>query len=173
MICLRVDDVVLTADHLLARITPVQRPQAITPYMGLENYFCSLEKLVNFGDFEMGLGGHEAPITDVRARVTETLNHHEKRLNQILDLCRERPRTVSQISWELFGKQEGYGVMLALSEAGAHLEYLHELGHLTIENLEVVTRELSAPPLYRARPRAAAWAPGPRDRRSPRPGQES
>ncbi len=154
MICLAVDDVVLTADHLLARITPVQRPQAITPFMGLENYFRSLEKLLNFGVFALGLGGHEAPIADVRARVTETVDHHERRLNQVFTLCQEQSRTVSEISRELFGRQEGYGVMLALSEAGAHVEYLHELGYLTIENLDEVILDLSATPRYRVRARS-------------------
>ncbi len=154
MICLAVDDVILTADHLLARITPVQRPQTITPFMGLENYFRSLEKLLSFGDFSLGLGGHEAPITDVRGRVAETVAHHERRLKQVFALCQDRAHTVSEISWELFGRQKGYGVMLALSEAGAHVEYLHELGYLAIENLDEVSHDVIVPARYQARSRS-------------------
>ncbi len=60
----------------------------------------------------------------------------------------------SEISHELFDRQEGYSVMPALSEAGAHVEYLHELGYLTIDNLDEVTLDLTAAPRYRARPRS-------------------
>ncbi len=154
MICLAIDDVLLTADHLLARITPVQRPQSITPFMGLENYFRSLEKMLAFGDFALGLGGHEAPIPDLRGRAAETLAHHERRLRQVLDHCAGAPRTVADLSRQLFGRQEGYGAMLALSETGAHVEYLHELGYLTIANLDDVIRDDELPPRYRARERA-------------------
>lgn len=153
MVCLAVDDVLLTADHLLSRITPVQRPQSITPYMGLENYFRSLEKMLAFGDFALGLGGHEAPIHNLRQRVAETLAHHERRLRQVYELCRAAPQTVAEVSAALFGEQRDYGRMLALSEAGAHIEYLHELGYLTIENLDQVIGDPPAPPHYRARER--------------------
>ncbi len=153
MICLAVDDVLLTADHLLSRITPVQRPQSITPFTGLENYFRSLEKMLDFGDFALGLGGHEAPIEDVRRRVAETLHHHERRLRWVHRLCGEKARTIAELARLLFGEQEGYGVLLALSEAGAHVEFLHELGYLVIENLEEVVRDVAAPTLYRARDR--------------------
>lgn len=153
MVCLAVDDVLLTADHLLARITPVQRPQSITPFMGLENYFRSLEKLLAFGTFSLGLGGHEAPITDLAARVAETLAHHERRLKHTHELCREGGCTVNEVSRGLFGEQKDYGAMLALSEAGAHVEYLHELGYVTIENLDEVIRDPEIPARYRAKER--------------------
>lgn len=154
MVCLAVDDVLLTADHLLARITPVQRPQSITPFMGLETYFRSLEKLLAFGTFRLGLGGHEAPIADIAARVAETLAHHERRLKRTHELCREAARTVLEVSQALFGEQKDYGAMLAISEAGAHVEYLHELGYLKMENLNEVIQDPAAPARYRARERA-------------------
>jgi hypothetical protein len=40
----------------------------------------------------------------------------------------------------MFGAQEGYGRLLALEEAGAHVEYLHQLGKLKIANLDDVAR---------------------------------
>src|SRR5262249_37667998 len=39
LICMQVHDVLLTSDHVLARITPHQFPQAITAFGGLEHYF--------------------------------------------------------------------------------------------------------------------------------------
>ncbi len=147
LVCLAVDDVVLTTDHLLSRITPTQAPQSVTPFMGLENYLRSLDKLRRFGDFDLGLGAHEAPILDVRARIDETIEHHMRRLRQALDLC-DSPRTIAEISRDLFGPQHGYSVQLALGEAGAHVEFLHELGFLRIDNLDEVAADLQAPGRY-------------------------
>ena len=44
-ICVQVDEVLFTADHVLARITPHQSPAAITPFCGLEHYLQSLGKV--------------------------------------------------------------------------------------------------------------------------------
>ena len=147
LVCLAVDDVVLTTDHLLSKLTPVQSPQFVTPFMGLENYLRSLQKLRDFGDFSLGLGGHEAPIEDVVGRIDETIEHHKERLRRTHALCAE-PMTISKISKELFGSQRGYGVMLAVNEAGAHVEFLHELGYLRIHNLDEVAADLQAPSYY-------------------------
>lgn len=38
----------------------------------------------------------------------------------------------------MFGEQEGYGAILAIDEAGAHVEYLHQMGRLRVENLDDV-----------------------------------
>ena len=45
------------------------------------------------------------------------------------------PHTVAEISMYLFGKVEGYTILLALEEAGAHVEYLYQRGFLEIINL--------------------------------------
>jgi glyoxylase-like metal-dependent hydrolase (beta-lactamase superfamily II) len=153
MVCLAVDDVVLTADQLLGRTTPVQRPQSITPFMGLENYLRSLEKLLGFGQPALALGGHEGPIHDLRRRVGETVDHHHRRLRAVARLCADAPRTVAELSAALFGEQRGYGPLLALSETGAHVEFLHEMGYLEIANLEAVAADFTAAPRYRSRDR--------------------
>jgi hypothetical protein len=57
----------------------------------------------------------------------------------VLDVCTET-RTVVQVSQALFGDQEGYSRILALDEAGAHVEYLHQLGQLRISNLDQVAK---------------------------------
>ena len=150
MICLAVDDVVLTADLLLTRITPVQTPQSITPFTGLDHYLRSLEALGRFGDFAVGLGGHEAPMTDVRARLAETRAHHGDRLRRIMKAFDGPARTIAEVSRGMFGPQKGYGVLLALLETGAHVEYLHERGRLQVENLDEAIERHDAPVRYRA-----------------------
>jgi len=140
LICLRVDDILLTSDHVLSRITPNQMPQSITPFTGLENYLRGLEKLSRVQGIRVGLGGHEAPIDDLVKRIGEIADHHRKRLDQCLALA-SQPRTIREFADELFGDQQGYGRMLAYTEAGAHIEYLHQLGELHIANLEQVADE--------------------------------
>jgi glyoxylase-like metal-dependent hydrolase (beta-lactamase superfamily II) len=139
LICLQVHDVLLTSDHVLARITPHQFPQAITPFAGVEHYFRSLAKIRRLEGINLALGGHEEPIWDLRARIDAIALFHRDRLDKVLATC-AKPRTVLGVAEELFGTQEGYGVILAIEEAGAHVEYLHDLGKLKIANLADVDR---------------------------------
>ncbi len=87
----------------------------------------------------LALAGHEEPIPDLRGRVDEIAAFHRERLMKVRDLC-DRPRTIVEIASELFGRQEGYGTILAIEEAGAHVEYLHTLGKLRIANLDEVAK---------------------------------
>lgn len=150
LIGLIVDDVVLTGDHLLSRITPAQSPQSITPHVGLDNYLDSLVKLERAGGFDLALGGHDGPIVDVGKRIRETRAHHRQRLIDTFACCRSS-RTIAEVSRALFGGQKSYGILLALLETGAHVEYLYERGHLVVDNLEAISESVSAAPRYLAR----------------------
>lgn len=138
-ICLLVGDVLLTGDHVLARTTPHQFPQAITPFGGLEHYFHSLARVRKLDLVNLALGGHEDPIADLRGRVDEIAAFHRERLMKVRDICAV-PRTIAEVAAEMFGQQEGYGTILAIEEAGAHVEYLHTLGKLRIANLAEVAK---------------------------------
>ena len=133
-VCLRVDDILLTADHVLARITPHQSPESLTLNMGLGHYLDALGKVETLDGVRIGLGGHEEPIPDVTARVAEIRESHHERLEQIVDSCRAG-QTTAGISRTLFGAVRGYTVLLALEEAGAHVEYLYQRGELVAENV--------------------------------------
>ena len=139
LICLQVHDALLTSDHILARTTPHQFPQAITPFAGLEHYFHSLSKIRKLDGINYALGGHEEPIWDVRARIDDIALFHRARLSKVLDLC-SQPKNIVTVTKALFGPQEGYASLLAIEEAGAHVEYLHDLGKLRIANLEEVAK---------------------------------
>jgi glyoxylase-like metal-dependent hydrolase (beta-lactamase superfamily II) len=149
-ICIAVDDVVLVADHLLARTTPALNPESLAPGCGLAHYLESLEKLRAFGRFDLALGGHEAPMPDVAARVAEVQAHHERRLRTVLECCSPEALTVAEISRRLFGRQRGYGVLLALGEAAAHIEYLQARGHLAVTNPDGVATKASTAPRFLA-----------------------
>jgi glyoxylase-like metal-dependent hydrolase (beta-lactamase superfamily II) len=139
LVCLQVHDVLLTSDHVLARITPHQFPQAITPFAGLEHYFRSLEKIRAVEGINYALGGHEDPIWDLRTRIDEIRQFHEERLAKVMGIL-AAPHTVHELAKAMFGEQEGYGVILAVDEAGAHVEYLHALGRVKLDNLDEVAK---------------------------------
>lgn len=136
-VCLRVDDILLTADHILARTTPHQAPESITNHMGLAHYLASLDHISRVEGIRLGLGGHEDPIADIPARIAAIKHAHDERLNLILDICRQ-PKTTAEISRELFGRVESYHVLLALEETGAHVEYLYQRGELIAANVKAI-----------------------------------
>jgi hypothetical protein len=53
-----------------------------------------------------------------------------------------------EVSKELFGEVHGYNVLLALEEAGAHIEYLYQRGLLEIQNLAELERTNGNAPLH-------------------------
>lgn len=136
-VCLRVDDVLLTADHILARITPHQAPESITHTMGLDHYLDSLVKMSKVSGIRLGLGGHEEPIADIYSRIASIRQSHDERLNKILELC-QTPQTIADVSRALFKRQKHYHILLALEETGAHVEYLHQRGELMAANIEEI-----------------------------------
>ncbi len=138
-VCLLVDDVLLVGDHVLARTTPHLAPEKLTAYTGLGHYLESLDKVVTLPGVRLVLGGHEEPVEDVSARVEAIRRSHCRKLERFLELCRE-PRTVAELSMAHYGRREGYDILLAIEEAGAHVEYLYQRGYLAIENLEEVER---------------------------------
>lgn len=146
-VCLQLDDILFSADHILSHITPLQSPEFITRYTGLGHYLESLRKIQCIPDIQLGLGGHEDEILDLSGRIDEIQAFHDARLNQVLDICRE-PKTVKQISRELFQERAGYQVLLALLETGAHVEYLYQRGKLRVTNIEEVEREQNPALLY-------------------------
>lgn len=137
-ICLVLDDVIFTGDHILPYITPHQFPESIMKYTGIGHYIESLEKiqrLVIEKKISYGLPAHYTIVQDVNQRAEEIKIHHFNRLKEILKICKE-PKTMVQIVHELFPDKQGYQFILALDEVGAHVEYLWDRGYLSIKNIQ-------------------------------------
>ncbi|MCI0396445.1 MAG: MBL fold metallo-hydrolase [Chloroflexi bacterium] len=139
-VCLQVDDILLTADHVLSRTTPHQAPESITNHMGLAHYLDSLARIERLEGVRLCLGGHEEPMADLPGRIQAIRQVHDSRLNRVLDICRE-PTSTADISRQLFGEVHSYHILLALEEAGAHVEYLYQRGELVAANLEEIEQE--------------------------------
>jgi len=135
-VVIRLHDVLFSGDHVLIDISPHQSPWLLTSFTGLEHYLRSLDLLEGWASgVRLSLAGHEEPIYDLKGRLEEIRNVHRERLERVLELM-SQPRTVLDISKELFGDVHGYNVLLALEEAGAHVEYLYQRGLIGIENLD-------------------------------------
>jgi glyoxylase-like metal-dependent hydrolase (beta-lactamase superfamily II) len=168
-VVIQVDDVLLAGDHVLSGISPHQAPERLSMSTGLGHYLESLDRLRPLaGAIRLTLGGHQEPIEDLDARIMAIKRLHQDRLGQVLELMQEA-KTIAQVAGALFPKAHGYHELLALEEAGAHVEYLAQRGYLRIENRQELEedgpvliryRRLdgSTPPLpdFRAHPGAMA-----------------
>ncbi len=63
---------------------------------------------------------------------------------------------MAEVSKALFGRTHGYNILLALEEAGAHVEYLYQMGLLEIANPDELSAngERPTPIRYRCLPPA-------------------
>ena len=137
-VCIRIGDVLLVADHVLSQTTPHQAPESITHYTGLGHYDDALRRVAQVGGIRLGLGGHEEPIEDLYGRVTAIRQSHRRKLKHVMEIVHEAndALTVSDISKAMYPNVQGYEILLAIEEAGAHIEYLYQRGYLTIANLD-------------------------------------
>lgn len=145
-ICLKVDNFLITGDHILPHITPHQSPASIVLFCGLDHYLGSLRRIRKEGGIDKVLPGHGDCFEDLQKRIDEIIEFHEGRLKRVLKICKE-PKSILEISKELFGPLKGYNRLLGLEEAGAHVEYLWERGGLRVVNAEEVKDQEN--PVYR------------------------
>ena len=131
-ICLRIDEVLLTGDHVLSRISPHLAPQSITLGTGLKTYLSSLKRIQDLEGIHLSLGGHEEPMLDLPARCAAIRALHQERLLQVEQLCRS-PLSIRELTLHLFGQLRSYHTLLGLEEAGALAEFLVDEGRLSIE----------------------------------------
>ena len=110
-ICLEVDDLLFTADHVLSRITPHQSPAAITPFWRLELYLQSRTRCAASRAFasrfrsrsaHRGLDGRIAGRGPSPAAAQPGARHLP------------RAAALVEVSKRLFGLQTGYTRLLAL-----------------------------------------------------------
>lgn len=151
-VVIRVDDFLFSGDHVLHDTSPHQAPEQITLSTGLEHYLQSLRLLRRYVQglttpIRLTFGGHEAPITNLLERLDQLEVWHRQRLVQTLQFL-ATPHTIQEVSRALFGEVRGYNVLLALEEAGAHVEYLYHRGLLAIENLQELEQANAPCPIY-------------------------
>ncbi|NJD59944.1 MAG: MBL fold metallo-hydrolase [Anaerolineales bacterium] len=146
-VIIQLHDVLFSGDHILEKTSPHQAPEQITLSTGLETYLSSLEIARKLSKkVRLTLCGHENPVYDLNGRIEEIRKVHRERLQTIIKLL-TNPHTIAELSKYLFGKVEGYTILLALEEAGAHVEYLYQRGYLKIANLTEIEENPNLVPI--------------------------
>jgi glyoxylase-like metal-dependent hydrolase (beta-lactamase superfamily II) len=135
-VAIKLGDILFSGDLILEHITPHQAPEELTPFMGVRHYLESLSLLGSWAqDARLVLNGHDEPITDLPARITSTRQHLSRRVHQVLDALTE-PRTLAEVTKQVYGDMGGYNVLLVIEKVGAYVEYLYQRGLLEITNLD-------------------------------------
>ncbi|MBE9474992.1 MAG: MBL fold metallo-hydrolase [Chloroflexi bacterium] len=135
-VVIRLHDILFCGDHILSDITPHQAPEQLTSWTGLDHYLHSLDAVELWSDgIKLALCGHKKVITDLPARIMEIRAMHMERLEMVMEFFRST-QTIQDLSKSLFRKANGYNALLAIEEAGAHVEYLYQRGLLAIDNYD-------------------------------------
>ena len=123
-LCLVKDGVLVSADHLLGRISPTvglwpaSRPDPLGDYLG------ALERTIELAP-RIALPGHGDPIDDPVGRAHELIDHHRERLGVAEASLTDSPRTGYELSFDLFGADlKPASRRFAVAETLSHLERL-------------------------------------------------
>jgi len=124
-----VEGIMLSGDHVLPTITPHIGGmfQDIDP---LQQFFTSLDRMHTFDNVRLVLPAHGHPFEDLSGRATEIVEHHQERLQQLVDEAEAgEAATVTDYMKTLF-RERSWGDM-AESETYAHLDHLKRTGRLS------------------------------------------
>lgn len=128
--------ILISGDHVLVDITPnITFEKRIKDPLG--HYLQSLNKIDQM-DISLVLTGHRRLIDNIHKRIDELKQHHQNRLNEVLDILGTGLRDAYQIagkmtwditakSWELFPPAQK---VFAVGEAVTHLEYFRHIGRV-------------------------------------------
>ncbi len=149
LVCLGVGDILLSADHILARTVSQQWPESVAAYTGLGHYLDSLDKVQRMPGFTSALAAHEQAIHDVYGRIETIRGSLLRRLERLLETLRKvrQPLSVHEITVQLYPDVTGFRALLAITDVGSRVEYLHQRGRLLVANLDECEQEEN--PVYR------------------------
>jgi glyoxylase-like metal-dependent hydrolase (beta-lactamase superfamily II) len=133
---LRDRGIMIVGDHLLPKITPhvgLFPGGAVNP---LRDFLDSQRKVQKF-DAKLVLPAHGGVYTDHRHRARQIIQHHDYRIQEMLDIVRRRPRTAYDIARLAFGFDAETSLAVqfpATFETLAHLELLRAEGRVQRED---------------------------------------
>lgn len=133
MLFSREDRVLLSADQVMAKITPNISVWAVEPDgdpLGL--YLRSLGALVaDLPKDTLVLPGHRLPFFGLHSRCRELVDHHHRRCAAIVEACRSAPKSVADLVPVLFARAlDPQQLSFAFSETHAHVNRMVAAGRL-------------------------------------------
>jgi glyoxylase-like metal-dependent hydrolase (beta-lactamase superfamily II) len=133
-VALKLDDAVFCGDLVLEHVTPHQSPEELTPFMGVRHYLDSLSVFERWADgASLILNGHDDPIADLPAQIATLRANLSRRTDQTLGAMSE-PRTLAQVTEQVYGVMNGYNALLVIEKIGAYVEYLAQRGQVEVVN---------------------------------------
>jgi len=133
MLWCRADKLFLSADQVLAKISPNVSVVAIDPEGNpLGQYVRSLRALGRDVDPDvLVLPGHVLPFYGLHTRAAELIEHHESRCDRVLAACREAPLSAAElVPFVYTRKLDPHQMGFAFGEVLAHVNYMLRLGTL-------------------------------------------
>ena len=154
-LCVTLDGVVFTGDHVLPEITPHPTTKAAfanhvlqsipsgfedsSKSYGLETYMRSLKTVLDLGPNVALLPAHRlfnrGRFNFVTAhRAQEVIEHHSERMDRILRRIGSQPASLESVTRAEFShrKLQDGNLFMALSEVVAHVELLQDVGDLEL-----------------------------------------
>ena len=123
-LCLIRDEILVSADHLLGRISPTVGlwPESRPDPLG--DFVQSLERTIELAP-RLALPGHGDPIEDPVGRAHKLIEHHRERLGVAEAALLDAPRSGYDLSFALFGADlKPASRRFAVAETLSHLERL-------------------------------------------------
>lgn len=127
-VCLQLDDVLLSADHLLPRNSPPLMPEWLHAGGGLRHYLRSLDRVEALEGVGIALGGHDEPMPEWRGRIRQLRERYDTKLRAVLDAA-ATPITVHDLAHRV-NRMNPKQALLLLDQTAALTEYLSAGGQL-------------------------------------------
>jgi len=147
LVMIRVDDVLLTADHILPQTSVVLAPESLMAYTGVGHYLESLQRAAKVDGVRLALGGHEQAMDAYHEVVQRTYAASIQKIERVLEECGQ-PSTIYELACRIYGCLDGYAELLKIEQIGARVEYLHQRGQVMIENLDALEHDGLTPIRY-------------------------
>lgn len=124
--------VLISGDMLLPRIsTNVSVFDSEPEANPLPMYLASIRKLAELPADTLVLPSHGKPFYGLHTRVDQLQTHHDERLAEALQVCRERPCSAADLLAVLFRRKlDLHQTIFAMGESIAHLHMLWRAGQL-------------------------------------------
>ena len=123
--------ILFAGDHILPKITPnIPMPVQEISANPIADYIDSLEKFKDIDNDVLVLPSHRLPFKGVRTRIDQLIEHHNDRLQTLLEAC-QQPVSVFDILPVLFKRELDLNQMkFAMLEALSHMVFLEQEGKL-------------------------------------------
>lgn len=128
-VCLRLDNLLLTADHVLPHNSPPLMPEWVRRGGGLSQYLAALSKIEPLTGIDLALGGHDGPMVNWQQRITDLRARYQGKLDALLAEA-DAPQTIEELTLRLYPNIREAQAILLIDQTAALAEYLGRSGQL-------------------------------------------